>query len=390
MIVSCNCGAKLRMSDEKLTAAGVKVRCPKCGFVHVVRKPEAAPPGPAAEPGMSSFTPAAPRDRAPLVLIAHDSKVVADMIRNVIKEGGMIAEHAVDGLEALRMATDLKPQAMIVDVGLTGVYGFELCERLKSRPDTKGIKIILLSSVYGLTAYKRSPVTLYGADDYIEKHHIPDKLLPMLKRLIFGQPAGETSKTQRESPPAAGPPADVLPPEAAEEPDVMPRTPVTLGAGRQKEAEPVSVSFARQKAPQGQGIPEPKQVRAQDSVPAPAAATERHPRDLEDGSFDLNASFFEQEEYETPAGTSAAAAVDPAEVEKARRFARLIVSDIALYNQDAVGEGLRQGTFFELLQEDIAEGRSLYEKRVPEAVRATKDYYQEAFDEFIESKKKQR
>ena len=104
----------------------------------------------------------------------------------------------------------------------------------------------------------------------------------------------------------------------------------------------------------------------------------------------LDASFFEHEEYDAPDSTVAKSAADPKEIEKARRFARLIVSDIALYNQDIVAEGLRKGTFFELLQDDITEGRSLYDNRVPEAVRMTKDYYQEAFDEFIASNKKQR
>jgi len=104
----------------------------------------------------------------------------------------------------------------------------------------------------------------------------------------------------------------------------------------------------------------------------------------------LDASFFEHEEYSAPARAVAKTAADPQEIEKARRFARLIVSDIALYNQDIVAEGLRKGTFFELLQDDITEGRSLYDNRVPEAIRATKDYYQEAFDDFIAAKKKQR
>ena len=110
---------------------------------------------------------------------------------------------------------------------------------------------------------------------------------------------------------------------------------------------------------------------------------------LHDESVMLDASFFEHEEYDAPARPMAKSAVDPEEIEKARRFARLIVSDIALYNQDIVVEGLRKGTFFELLQDDITEGRSLYDKRVPEAIRTTKDYYQEAFDDFIAAKKKQ-
>jgi hypothetical protein len=101
-------------------------------------------------------------------------------------------------------------------------------------------------------------------------------------------------------------------------------------------------------------------------------------------------AFFERDEFPSETAVPAAAAVDAEAVEKARRFARIIVSDIALYNQEAVSEGIREGTFYELLQDDIAEGRSVYEKRVSEAIRATGDYLQEAFDNFIASKKKLR
>ena len=111
---------------------------------------------------------------------------------------------------------------------------------------------------------------------------------------------------------------------------------------------------------------------------------------MQDESIKLDAAFFEQDEYIAPSKAPEKAAVDPEEVEKAKRFARLIVSDIALYNQEAVDEGIAKGTFFDLLNEDITEGRALYEKRVPEAIRASKDYYQEAFDNFIAAKKKQR
>jgi hypothetical protein len=101
-------------------------------------------------------------------------------------------------------------------------------------------------------------------------------------------------------------------------------------------------------------------------------------------------AFFERDEFPSETAVPAAAAVDAEAVEKARRFARIIVSDIALYNQEAVSEGIREGTFYELLQDDIAEGRSVYDKRVSEAIRATGDYLQEAFDKFIASKKKLR
>ncbi len=66
----------------------------------------------------------------------------------------------------------------------------------------------------------------------------------------------------------------------------------------------------------------------------------------------------------------------------------IIVSDIALYNQEAVIEGIKNGTFFELLKNDVDEGRELFEKRIPAAIRAKKDYYQEALDNFIGAAKR--
>jgi hypothetical protein len=101
-------------------------------------------------------------------------------------------------------------------------------------------------------------------------------------------------------------------------------------------------------------------------------------------SFSLEASIFQKEECDIPRVREE----DPEAVEKARRFARIIVSDVALYNQEAVIEGIRNGNFYELLKTDIQEGRELYEKRVPDAIRAKKDYYQEAFDNFIAAAKR--
>jgi len=74
--------------------------------------------------------------------------------------------------------------------------------------------------------------------------------------------------------------------------------------------------------------------------------------------------------------------------EKAKRLARLIVSDIVLYNQAAVEEGVRNNTFSELLAHDIQEARTLYTQRVSEEVRNSTAYLEEAFSELIARKKR--
>ncbi len=59
----------------------------------------------------------------------------------------------------------------------------------------------------------------------------------------------------------------------------------------------------------------------------------------------------------------------------ARRIARAVVSDIALYNAKRVEEGIAKDTLFDLLKHEIEEGRNYYLSRVdPEVVSSTNFY----------------
>jgi hypothetical protein len=90
---------------------------------------------------------------------------------------------------------------------------------------------------------------------------------------------------------------------------------------------------------------------------------------------------------ETPPAEKPAVAESPAHA-KAKRLARLIVSDIVLYNQAAVEEGVRNNTFAEILAHDIREARTLYAQRVAEEIRNATTYLDDAFDELIARKKR--
>jgi len=79
--------------------------------------------------------------------------------------------------------------------------------------------------------------------------------------------------------------------------------------------------------------------------------------------------------------------VDAAAHAAAKRLARIIISDIALYNQRAVEEGVRNGSLYDLLRDEIEEGRKLYEGRVPSDIASSTDYYREAIDEFVRKRK---
>jgi len=59
----------------------------------------------------------------------------------------------------------------------------------------------------------------------------------------------------------------------------------------------------------------------------------------------------------------------------ARRFARLLVSEIKLYNEQKVSEGRSEGNLYDRLREDIDRSRQMYEKRVAPPVAARRDYF---------------
>lgn len=95
---------------------------------------------------------------------------------------------------------------------------------------------------------------------------------------------------------------------------------------------------------------------------------------------------------ESPPVTPAPEAPRPTESiaqTKAKRLARLIVSDIVLYNQAAVDESIRTNTFEEVMAHEIREARKLYEQRVPEEIRSGTAYLDDAFGELIARKKRE-
>jgi len=84
----------------------------------------------------------------------------------------------------------------------------------------------------------------------------------------------------------------------------------------------------------------------------------------------------------TPSTPSASGPIGEEEKEHndARRFARLLVSEIKLYNEQKVAEGRRGGNLYDRLKEDIDRSRQMYEKRVTPGVATKFDYF---YDELV-------
>ena len=114
------------------------------------------------------------------VLVVEDEPHMAELIRKGLSREGFAVDVAADGEECMRMATATAYDAVVLDVMLPGISGFEACRRL--RDDSVWTPVLMLTArdsvddrVTGLDA---------GADDYLVKPFAWRELLARLRALI--------------------------------------------------------------------------------------------------------------------------------------------------------------------------------------------------------------
>jgi len=67
----------------------------------------------------------------------------------------------------------------------------------------------------------------------------------------------------------------------------------------------------------------------------------------------------------------------------AKRLARAIASDLSLYNQEKIQKGIQQDNLFEVLSEEIEEGRAHYNSKVDPDLRASSNFFDLALVDVI-------
>lgn len=116
---------------------------------------------------------------------------------------------------------------------------------------------------------------------------------------------------------------------------------------------------------------------APEPVPAPAAV---HVPVPEPEPETANPSITTQLPVSVPPPAAARVPEDERRHEEAKRFARLLVSEIRLYNEQAVVEGKTNRDIYQRLKEDIDRSREMYEQRISPEIRAQSNYF---FEELV-------
>jgi CheY-like chemotaxis protein len=115
------------------------------------------------------------------ILIADDEPRLRLLVRLSLEEDGCTVLEAGNGEEALRLVRDEKPDLVILDVAMPGIYGTEVCERLRSNPKTSRIPVILLTA-----HHEQKPTT--QADFWWTKPFSPVDLRRLVQRILGERP----------------------------------------------------------------------------------------------------------------------------------------------------------------------------------------------------------
>lgn len=98
------------------------------------------------------------------VLIAEDNVEISDMMKSYLVKAGHEVYQAFDGLQALAMAKEIKPDLALLDIMMPGADGYRVCETLRK---TMNMPIIVVSAK--VAEEDKARMFDLGADDYITK-----------------------------------------------------------------------------------------------------------------------------------------------------------------------------------------------------------------------------
>lgn len=119
-------------------------------------------------------------DNRKKILVVDDDKIIVETLVLALEEDehGYEVLSASDGFEAGLQVSHFKPDLIVLDIMMPDINGYEVCKRIKCSPESKSIKVIVLSAYLDEENFKR--MKEYGADACFSKP-LP---IPDLKREV--------------------------------------------------------------------------------------------------------------------------------------------------------------------------------------------------------------
>ncbi|OGA17033.1 MAG: two-component system response regulator [Betaproteobacteria bacterium RIFCSPLOWO2_02_FULL_66_14] len=118
------------------------------------------------------------------VLIVDDEQNIVTALEYLLGQSGYQVEVAQNGEEALAVVDSFAPDLVLLDVMMPRVNGYEVCRRLRERPEWRHVKIVMLSAK-GREVEVSKGISL-GADLYVVKPFSNTELVAQIDALLAG------------------------------------------------------------------------------------------------------------------------------------------------------------------------------------------------------------
>jgi chemotaxis protein histidine kinase CheA/ActR/RegA family two-component response regulator len=137
--------------------------------------------------GRGPMVPPPARMEDQYVLVVDDSPSVRRVVSNMLKTAGWEVQTARDGIEALDVAGKRKPAAVLLDIEMPRMDGYELIATLRSQDQYKHLPLVVLTSRAAGKHHQRA--MQLGADAYLVKPYQDEELINTLNTLVRGAQA---------------------------------------------------------------------------------------------------------------------------------------------------------------------------------------------------------
>ncbi len=131
----------------------------------------------------------------PVIVVVEDDPNIADLVDLYLRQDGYRVYQAASGERGLELVRERSPRLVVLDLGLPGIDGLEVCRQLRTTSD---VPIIMLTARDG--EIDRVLGLEMGADDYVAKPFSPRELVARVKAIL----------RRAEGPPREAPPVIVV------------------------------------------------------------------------------------------------------------------------------------------------------------------------------------
>ncbi len=119
--------------------------------------------------------------KKPYILVVDDNKITTKLLRRYLEANGYDAKEAYDGIDCLENVEEKLPDAIVLDVMMPRLDGYETVTRLRSQAKTKHVPVVIVTALNDVANQIKSIEA--GADDFLSKP-IEEKLLIAKVKLL--------------------------------------------------------------------------------------------------------------------------------------------------------------------------------------------------------------